>query len=159
LPIERQFQIGRTRTGGAGLPSTLGGRGRLIRPVDARRAGLCVELEGGWHDFELDRVELTDGNTDSQEELLLVLRDIPDDHDGDYFFLSNAPITTPLGELARVALSPWRIDAAIGAARDHAGLKDYEGRTWAAWHHHQVLALVAAWLVGEYRRSSTSLLS
>lgn len=92
--------------------------------------------------------------TRSTEELLVVTR-CPDEtgktkHD---YYLSNASPDTPLGELARVAKAEHRIEECIQRGKSEAGLADYEVRTWAGWHHHQVLSLIAAWfLIREARR-------
>jgi hypothetical protein len=100
-------------------------------------------------------VAKTGKNVPGGHEVLIVLR-----QPGETFcpaqqqyYLSNAPYDTPLAEFAYVALAPSRVDGAIQFARYEAGLEDYEVRTWRGWHHHQALALVAAWLLGEYKRS------
>src|SRR3954447_3484516 len=60
--------------------------------------------------------------------------------------LSNAWLTTPLGEYARVFKAQHRVEECLQRAKGEAGLGDYEVRTWRGWHHHQTLALVATWL-------------
>ena len=85
------------------------------------------------------------------EELLLVTRS-PDEngHMKTDYYLSNAEPDTPLEEFARVAKAEHRVEDAIKRAKSQAGLSDYEVRTWAGWHHHQTLSLIATWfLIGE----------
>jgi hypothetical protein len=88
------------------------------------------------------------------EELLLVMRGRQADstckHD---YYLSNASPGTTLKELARVAKAEHRIEECFERAKGEAGLADYQGRNWIAWHHHRTLALLAAWsLTQETRR-------
>jgi SRSO17 transposase len=79
------------------------------------------------------------------EELLVVTRR-PED-------LSNAPVDTPLDELARVVKAEHRIEDCLKRGKSQAGLSDYEVRTWPGWYHHQTLSLIALWfLVLETRR-------
>jgi SRSO17 transposase len=88
------------------------------------------------------------------EELLFLTRERQSDntYKHDYYF-SNAAPGTPLKELARVAKAEHRIEECLERAKGEAGLADYQGRNWMAWHHHQTLALLAAWfLTRETRR-------
>ena len=55
------------------------------------------------------------------------------------YYLSNAPGDTPLETLAYVGGSRWRIET----EKSDVGLDEYETRTWAGWHHHIALCLVA----------------
>jgi SRSO17 transposase len=69
------------------------------------------------------------------------------------YHLSNAPVETPLKELARVVKAEHRIEDCLKRAKSEAGLSDYEVRTWTGWHHHQILSLIALWfLIVETRR-------
>ena len=69
------------------------------------------------------------------------------------YYLSNAPVDTSLEELARVIKAEHRIEDCLKRAKSEAGLSDYEVRTWAGWHHHQTLSLIALWfLILETRR-------
>lgn len=87
------------------------------------------------------------------EELLFVTRERQADgtfkHD---YYLSNADPKVPLAELARVSKAAHRIEECFERAKGEAGLADYQVRNWAAWHHHQTLALLAAWFLDQETR-------
>jgi SRSO17 transposase len=87
------------------------------------------------------------------EELLFVTRERQADdkfkHDS---YLSNAHPDVPLTELARVSKAAHRIEECFERAKGEAGLADYQVRTWGAWHHHQTLALLAAWFLNRETR-------
>ena len=59
------------------------------------------------------------------------------------YYLSNAPEDTPLETLARVGGSRWRIETEFETAKSDVGMDEYEIRTWAGWHHHVALCLLA----------------
>ena len=60
------------------------------------------------------------------------------------YYLSNAPEDTPLLTLAQVAAARWVIETEFETAKGETGLDEYEVRSWAGWHHHITLALLAA---------------
>ena len=59
------------------------------------------------------------------------------------YYLSNAPGDTPLETLAYVGGSRWRIETEFETEKSDAGLDEYETRTWAGWHHHVTMCLLA----------------
>ena len=59
------------------------------------------------------------------------------------YYLSNASEDTPLDTLARVGGSRWRIETEFETEKSDVGLDEYETRTWAGWHHHVTLCLLA----------------
>ena len=59
------------------------------------------------------------------------------------YYLSNAPEATPLETLAYVGGSRWRIETESETEKSDVGLDEYETRTWAGWHHHIALCLLA----------------
>jgi SRSO17 transposase len=146
------------------------GRGRRPRvpfaPADRWTAAV---LEGAWRTVEGRPGEKgpvvvqgvwtlvqarTEGRVSDAAEVLVVFRERQADgsfkHD---YLLSNACLTTPLGEYARVFKAQHRVEECLQRAKGEAGLGDYEVRTWRGWHHHQALALVATWfLTREARR-------
>lgn len=95
------------------------------------------------------RVEARDEkrNVGSEETLVVIRR--PDEtgkaiHD---YYLSNAPIDTPLEEFARAAKAHHRVEECIERSKSGAGLADYEVRTHHGWYHHQTLSLIATWFL------------
>ena len=59
------------------------------------------------------------------------------------YYLSNAPEDTPLETLAYVGGSRWRIETEFETEKSDVGLDEYEARTWAGWHHHIAMCLLA----------------
>ena len=59
------------------------------------------------------------------------------------YYLSNAPEDTPLETLAHVGGSRWPIETEFETEKSDVGLDEYETRTWAGWHHHITLCLLA----------------
>lgn len=133
--------------------------------VPFRRVGRwCAALpEDAWQTFEVRAGEkgpvvvqavwtLVQARTESHPsevaEVLVVFRERQGDgswkHD---YLLSNAPLTTPLLEFGRVFKAQHRIEECLQRAKSEAGLADYQVRTWAGWHHHQTLALMATWFL------------
>jgi SRSO17 transposase len=95
----------------------------------------------------------TEGHLSDVTETLVVFREQQGDgtwkHD---YLLSNAWVTTPLGEFARVFKAEHRIEECLQRAKSEAGLADYQVRTWEGWHHHQTLALLATWFLTQETR-------
>ena len=56
---------------------------------------------------------------------------------------SNAPEDTPLEPLACVGGSRWRIETEFETEKSDVRLDEYETRTWAGWHHHIAMCLLA----------------
>jgi SRSO17 transposase len=115
-----------------------GEKGPLVTEIVKR----CVvaRTQRSWRDFS--------------EELLVVTRSVDESGKVKYdYYLSNASADTSLEELARVVKAEHRIEDCLKRAKSEAGLSDYEVRTWAGWHHHQTLSLIALWfLILETRR-------
>jgi SRSO17 transposase len=59
------------------------------------------------------------------------------------YYFSHAPEDTPLETLARVGGSRWPIETESETEKSDVGLDEYETRTWAGWHHHITLCLLA----------------
>jgi hypothetical protein len=68
------------------------------------------------------------------------------------YYLSNADSNVVLEEFSRVAKAAHRIEECFKRAKSEAGLADYQVRNWRAWHHHQTLALMAAWFLNQETR-------
>jgi SRSO17 transposase len=100
----------------------------------------------------------SDGRVSDAVEWLVVFREHQSDgswkHD---YLLADAPLTTPLEEFARVFKAEHRIEEGLQRAKGEAGLADYQVRTWAGWHHHQALSLVATWFLTQETRRGKKL--
>ena len=59
------------------------------------------------------------------------------------FSHAHGPVETPLETLARVAGTRWAIEAGFEQAKGEVGLDQSEVRSWAGWHRHVTLCLLA----------------
>ncbi len=59
------------------------------------------------------------------------------------YWLSNLPENTPLSELVYWAKIRWYIEQNYQQLKDELGLDHFEGRSWAGWHHHVTLTMIA----------------
>jgi SRSO17 transposase len=64
------------------------------------------------------------------------------DEPADYW-LSNLPAGTPVAELVRLAKIRWRIEHDYRELKHGLGLDHFEGRSFAGWHRHVTLAVLA----------------
>jgi SRSO17 transposase len=76
-------------------------------------------------------------------EVWVVFRRSTSDPSEIKYYLSNAPATTALTELVRLAGSRWPVETAIEEAKSELGMDHYETRTWLGWHHHMTLTFLA----------------
>jgi SRSO17 transposase len=60
------------------------------------------------------------------------------------FYFSNAPEETELETLAWVAAARWPIETEFETEKSDVGLDEYEVRSWAGWHHHITMCLLAS---------------
>lgn len=109
-----------------------------------------LEVQGAWAVVQAK----CEGKLSDVGETLVVFRERQGDgtwkHD---YLLTNVLVSDPMPELARVFKAEHRIEECLKRGKSEAGLGDYQVRTWAGWHHHQALALLASWfLVQETRR-------
>jgi SRSO17 transposase len=92
--------------------------------------------------FAAERVRETQDGAPG-EELWLVYRENLDGSEPRYHF-SNAPAPTPLATLAWVAAARWPIETEFETDKSDIGLDEYEVRSWAGWHHHITMCLLAS---------------
>lgn len=76
----------------------------------------------------------------STDSWLIVRRDLDGRHP--HYYLSNAPVETPLVTLAQLASHGESSAALFNPETGSVGLDDYEVRSWAGWHHHIALTLL-----------------
>jgi len=120
--------------------------GELAATLPAERWHLLEVAEGAQgprlYRFAQQRVrEVRDGVLGAERELLL--RSNPDGSELRHY-LANTPPGIALLVLGRVASARWTIETGFEQAKGEAGLDEYEVRSWAGWHHHITLALLAS---------------
>lgn len=59
------------------------------------------------------------------------------------YFLSNAPVDTPVTTLLRVAFSRWRVERCFEDHKGQVGLDHWEGRRWLGLKRHLILSTVS----------------
>ncbi len=124
-------------------------RWQTVEVRDAEKGPLAVQMTRGLVQAR------TEGRPEEVPELLVVFRERQADGTlkHDYLLSGSEAVCTPVAELARVYKAEHRIEECLKRAKGEAGLAGYQVRGWAGWHHHQVLALLAAWfLTRETRR-------
>jgi SRSO17 transposase len=67
----------------------------------------------------------------------------PEADDPTDYWLSNLPAGTPVAELVRLAKIRWRIEHDYRELKHGLGLDHFEGRSFAGWHRHVTLAVLA----------------
>ena len=69
------------------------------------------------------------------------------------YYLSNAPQTVALAEMAWAGCLRWTIEEDFELAKGELGLDHYEATKYRAWYHHTTLVLLAlAFLKSVQRR-------
>lgn len=59
------------------------------------------------------------------------------------YYLSNAPVDTPLQTLVWLSGMRWPIETCFAECKGELGLDHYELRFWPGWHHHMTLVFLA----------------
>jgi SRSO17 transposase len=70
------------------------------------------------------------------------------------FYLTFAPVATPLAGLVRVAGLRWTIETCFETAKNEVGLDEYEVRSWTGWHRHTTLAMLALAYLAVLRKAA-----
>jgi SRSO17 transposase len=94
------------------------------------------------YDWATARVAIGEDGWPGPEGWLLARRSVSDQADHAHY-LSNAPADTPLQALVAAAGLRWSIEQGFEEAKGEVGLDQYEARTWAGWHRHVTLSLLA----------------
>src|SRR3712207_5943712 len=84
----------------------------------------------------------------------LLIRRSPAKPDDLAYHLTHAPEGTTLAELVRIAGMRWTIESCFGAAKGEVGLDEYGVRSWAGWHRHATLAMLAHAYLAALRKAA-----
>ena len=68
------------------------------------------------------------------------------------YHLSNAGVDITLTEMVLAANARYWIEDCFERAKGRIGMDHYEVRSWAGWHHHMTLSLLALWFLVEEQR-------
>jgi len=68
------------------------------------------------------------------------------------YFVSNAPLSTPVLELLRVAFSRWRVEQWFGRAKQEIGLGAFEVRTYKSLMRHWLISRLAMFFLARETR-------
>ena len=72
------------------------------------------------------------------------------------YYLSCAPRTSALHQLAQVASTRYTVEQCIEEAKGETGFDHYEVRTWPSWYRHITLTMLAhAWLADCRQRAAS----
>jgi SRSO17 transposase len=59
------------------------------------------------------------------------------------YYLSNAPVSTPLRTLVWLSGVRWALEQCFEEGKTEVGMDHYEGRKYAGWHHHMLMTMLA----------------
>jgi hypothetical protein len=60
-----------------------------------------------------------------------------------WYYLSNAPVSTPLSRFVWLSGRRWAIEQCFGEAKTELGMAHYELRKFVGWHHHMLTCMLA----------------
>lgn len=91
---------------------------------------------------------LGDGRPTARTYWLLVARNVAT---GEVkYFVSNAPLDTPLAQLMRVAFRRWHVEHTLRVSKSEIGFGHFEGRNYGALMRHLLLCLLTLGFVAEH---------
>jgi SRSO17 transposase len=98
------------------------------------------------YDWACQRIVENSNGLPGRDAWLIARRSLNDAQEIAYY-LSNAPVETPLLEMAQVASRRYTVEQCIEEAKGETGLDEYEVRLWHSWHRHITLSMMAhTWL-------------
>ena len=116
-------------------------------PPDAWIRHRVTEGEKGPREYEFARLRVTEKvhRAPGPEGWLMARRPVDADPDAEIkCYLSNAPATIALAEMAAVGCLRWTIEEDFELAKGEVGLDQYEVTKFRGWYHHITLSLLAA---------------
>ena len=93
------------------------------------------------YEFTKRRVVLSREGLPGKEVWLLIRRTLGDDPKYSYY-LSNAPVSTPLKTFVWLSGIRWAIEQCFEEAKTELGMDHYEVRKYAGWNHHMLTCML-----------------
>ena len=119
-------------------------------PAGAWRRVSCGHGAKGPREYDWALVRTNCPRPRAYARWLLIRRSVSDPTEVAYFACGGPPAAT-LDELVRVAGMRWAIEECFELAKGDCGLDEYEVRSWAGWHRHVTLSLLALAVVAVIR--------
>jgi SRSO17 transposase len=94
------------------------------------------------YEFARRRVTLCKAGQPTQTVWLVIKRTLGNDPTYAYY-MSNAPISTPLSRFVWLSGIRWAIAQCFGETKTEWGMAHYELRKFAGWHHHMWTCMLA----------------
>jgi SRSO17 transposase len=115
-------------------------------PPEAWIRHRVTEGEKGPREYEFVRLRVTEKvhRVPGPDGWLMARRPVGSDQDAEIkCYLSNAPATIALAEMAAVGCLRWTIEEDFELAKGEVGLDHYEVTRYRGWYHHITLSLLA----------------
>jgi SRSO17 transposase len=150
-PYRRQGRGRSRRTprviAGSGRPMTVGDMMRLHRPLREQewQRYRIKDGEKGPMVWEIKQIRIYPRNEDGLPDKtyhLIVARNVLEPEEVKYF-VSNAPLRTPVQTLLLVAFSRWRVERCFEDEKGELGLDHYEGRKYQGLKRHMIITTVS----------------
>jgi SRSO17 transposase len=109
---------------------------------DAWRRLSCGAGTKGQREYDWAFVSWPHHEQETHQRGWLVRRSLSDPGELAFYF-TYAPHHASLQKLVEVAGSRWAIEECFEQAKQETGLDEYEVRSWAGWHRHVTLSLLA----------------
>jgi SRSO17 transposase len=100
--------------------------------LESRFVSVRVHPSHGYHEGE-----------PPHKEVWLLIEWPPEEPEPTKYFVCDLPPTYTLRRLVRLTKCRWAIEQDYHQLKEELGLDHYEGRTWAGWHHHVTLTMLA----------------
>jgi hypothetical protein len=113
------------------------GRGQWYRRTVSEGTKGPIEYE-----FARRRVTLCKDDHPVQTVWLIIKRTVGDAPTY-WYYISNAPVSTPLSRFVWLSGIWWAIEQCFGEAKTELGMAQYELRKFTGWHHHMWTCMLA----------------
>lgn len=121
-------------------PYTVSALADRLRPKAWKRRSAGDGSQGPrWYEWALDRMYLDETGWG---HWLLIRRASGAPQERAYYRVF-APADTTLEQMVAVAGKRWAVEECFAMAKGECGLDEYEVRSWAGWHRHVTLSLLA----------------
>jgi len=151
----------------AAPPGRQGTKGRCpsVPPQTDALAWAAAQPASAWQRFEIRKgekrplvveavetwVETFEASRVGPVERFVVIRTVDNPDAKTWQTLSNAEEQVPLAEVVWAHAQRFWGEVSFREGKSEVGLDEYETRSWAGWHHHMTMSLLALWFLAQER--------